>query len=155
MALRYFLFLLAAYIVFHKIFPFGLFRTRLADMTGRRNRVYSTGAAPPRQALVRAVDRPRLWRDRDRGWIRVDFDIGKKGDYNNRGPLGRELHFVAAVLALRFLHPLEASLRFPHFLNQPDFGIEWAEGEGLVAGRVRCGVWRSKCTVSFRRRCTR
>jgi len=25
---------LAAYIVFHKIFPFGLFRTRLADMTG-------------------------------------------------------------------------------------------------------------------------
>src|ERR1700693_5336312 len=34
MALRYFLFLLAAYIVFHKIFPFGLFRTRLADMTG-------------------------------------------------------------------------------------------------------------------------
>ena len=34
MVLRYFLFLLAAYIVFHKIFPFGLFRTRLADMTG-------------------------------------------------------------------------------------------------------------------------
>ena len=34
MVLRYFLFLLAAYIVFHKIFPFGLFRMRLADMTG-------------------------------------------------------------------------------------------------------------------------
>jgi len=108
MVLRYFLFLSAAYIVFHKIFPF------------RRNRVYSTGAAPPRQALVRAVDRPRLWRDRDRGWISIDFDIGKKGDHYNRGPLGRELHFVAAVLALRFLDPLEASLWFPtSSTNQP------------------------------------
>ena len=98
MVLRYFPFLLAAYIVFNKIFPFGLFRTRLADMTGadllllilrslvatigavpRRNTIYSTGAARPRQALVRAVDRSRLWRDRDRSWIRVDFDTGKKG----------------------------------------------------------------------------
>jgi hypothetical protein len=33
-ALRCFLFLLAAYIVFHKIFPFALLRTHLADMTG-------------------------------------------------------------------------------------------------------------------------
>jgi hypothetical protein len=33
-ALRSFLFLLLVYIVFHKIFPFALFRTRLADMTG-------------------------------------------------------------------------------------------------------------------------
>jgi hypothetical protein len=33
-ALRSFLFLMAAYIVFHEIFPFGLFRTRLTDMTG-------------------------------------------------------------------------------------------------------------------------
>jgi hypothetical protein len=32
--LRSFLFVLLAYIVFHKIFPFVLFRTRLADMTG-------------------------------------------------------------------------------------------------------------------------
>jgi hypothetical protein len=33
-------------------------------------------------------------------------------------------------------------------LNQPDFRVVWTGGEGLVAGRVRCGVWRSKCTVS-------
>lgn len=33
MALRFFLFLLAAYVVFHKIFPFGTLRTRVADMT--------------------------------------------------------------------------------------------------------------------------
>jgi hypothetical protein len=32
-ALRYFLFLLAAYVVFHKIFPFGVLGTRLGDMT--------------------------------------------------------------------------------------------------------------------------
>ena len=32
--MRCFLFLLAAYIVFHKIIPFALLRTRLADMTG-------------------------------------------------------------------------------------------------------------------------
>jgi hypothetical protein len=44
-----------------------------------RKRIYSTGAAPPRQALVRAVDRSRLWRDLDRGWLSVDFDTGKKG----------------------------------------------------------------------------
>src|SRR5204863_9752014 len=33
-----------------------------------------------------------------------------------------------------------------HFSGQ--LGIERAGGEGLVAARVRCGIWRSKCTVS-------
>ena len=48
---------------------------------------------------MRAVDRPRPWRDRDRGWISIDFDIGEKRDHRHRGSLGRELYFVAAVLA--------------------------------------------------------
>jgi len=71
MVLRYFLFLLAAYIVFHKIFPFGLFRTRLADMTGAdllllifRSLVATIGAA---YFVVRGFIRPAL-HDRDRLW---------------------------------------------------------------------------------------
>jgi hypothetical protein len=71
MVLRYFLFLLAAYIVFHKIFPFGLFRMRLADMTGAdllllilRSLVATIGAA---YFLVRGFIQPAL-HDRDRLW---------------------------------------------------------------------------------------
>ena len=71
MVLRYFLFLLAAYIVFHKIFPFGLFRTRLADMTGAdllllifRSLVATIGAA---YFVVRGFIQPAL-HDRDRLW---------------------------------------------------------------------------------------
>ena len=71
MALRCFLFLLAAYIVFHKIFPFGLFRARLADMTGAdlwllivRSLVATVGAA---YFAVRGFVQPAL-HDRDRLW---------------------------------------------------------------------------------------
>ena len=71
MVLRYFLFLLAAYIVFHKIFPFGLFRTRLADMTGAdllllivRSLIATIGAA---YLVVRGLIQPAL-HDRDRLW---------------------------------------------------------------------------------------
>src|SRR5712664_4801995 len=71
MVLRYFLFLLAAYIVFHKIFPFGLFRTRLADMTGAdllllifRSLIATIGAA---YFVVTGFIQPAL-HDRDRLW---------------------------------------------------------------------------------------
>ena len=71
MALRTFLFLVAAYIVFHKIFPFGLFRTRLADMTGAdllllilRSFVATAGAA---YFVIRGFIQPAL-HDRDRIW---------------------------------------------------------------------------------------
>lgn len=71
MALRYFLFLLAAYIAFHKIFPFDLFRTRLADMTGAdlillilRSLVATMGAA---YFTIRGFIQPAL-HDRDRIW---------------------------------------------------------------------------------------
>ena len=71
MALRYFLFLLAAYIVFHKIFPFGLFRTRLADMTGAdllllisRSLIATIGAA---YFAIAGFIQPAL-QDRDRIW---------------------------------------------------------------------------------------
>jgi len=71
MVLRYFLFLLAAYIVFHMIFPFGLFRTRLADMTGAdlllliaRSLVATIGAA---YFVVRGFIQPAP-HDRDRLW---------------------------------------------------------------------------------------
>jgi hypothetical protein len=53
---------------------------------------------------------------------------------------------VAAVLALRFLRSKLLCDFAP--LNQPDFRIVSAGGEGVVAGRVQCGVWRSKCTAS-------
>ena len=81
-ALRYFLFLLAAYIVFHKIFPFGLFRTRLADMTGAdllllisRSLIATIGASyfaisgfiPP--ALQ---ERDRIWCER---WTGLAFGV--------------------------------------------------------------------------------
>jgi len=71
MALRYFLFLLAAYIVFHTIFPFGLIRTRLTDMTGAdflllifRSLIATTGAS---YFAVRGFIQPAL-QDRDRIW---------------------------------------------------------------------------------------
>ena len=71
MVLRYFLFLLAAYIAFHKIFPFGLFRTRLVDMTGAdfllltsRSLIAAMGAA---YFVVRGFIQPAL-HDRDRLW---------------------------------------------------------------------------------------
>jgi hypothetical protein len=71
MALRYFLFLLAAYIVFHKIFPFGLFRTRLADMTGAdllllisRSLIATIGAG---YFAIAGFVQPAL-QDRDRIW---------------------------------------------------------------------------------------
>ena len=71
MALRYFLFLLAAYIVFHKIFPFDLFRARLADMTGAdflllifRSLIATAGAA---YFAIRGFIQPAL-QDRDRIW---------------------------------------------------------------------------------------
>jgi hypothetical protein len=71
MARRYFLFLLAAYIVFHKIFPFGLFRTRLADMTGAdllllisRSLIATIGAA---YFATAGFVQPAL-QDRDRTW---------------------------------------------------------------------------------------
>ena len=70
-ALRTFLFLLAAYVVFHKIFPFGLFRMRLADMTGAdllllivRSSVATAGAA---HFVARGFIQPPL-HDRDRIW---------------------------------------------------------------------------------------
>jgi hypothetical protein len=71
MALRYFLFLLAAYIVFHKIFPFGLFRTRLADMTGAdllllisRSLIATIGAG---YFVITGFIQPAL-QERDRIW---------------------------------------------------------------------------------------
>jgi hypothetical protein len=71
MALRYFLFLLGGYIVFHKIFPFGLFRTRLADMTGAdllllisRSLIAAIGAA---YFVIAGFIQPAL-QDRDRIW---------------------------------------------------------------------------------------
>src|SRR5882724_1083562 len=167
MVLRYFLFLLAAYIVFHKIFPFGLFRTRLADMTGAdlllliaRSLVATIGAA---YFVVTGFIQPAL-HDRDRLWCErwtglafgviaiavgsVLISILEKRDHSNRGPLGRELHFVAAVLALRFLHPLEASLRFRTPQPTRSQGRMDRRGRSCPPGRVQCRVWRSKCTVS-------
>jgi hypothetical protein len=71
MALRCFLFLLIAYIIFHKIFPFGLFRTRLAEMTGAdfllfllRSLIATTGAA---YFAIRGFIQPDL-QERDRVW---------------------------------------------------------------------------------------
>jgi len=77
-----FFFLLAAYIVFHKIFPFGLFRTRLADMTGAdlllliaRSLVATIGAA---YFVVTGFiqpalhDRDRLWREQ---WTGLAFGV--------------------------------------------------------------------------------
>ena len=71
MALRSFALLLLAYIVFHKIFPFALFRTRLVDMDGAdlvlllgRTLVAITAAA---YLVMKAFIQPAL-RDRDRIW---------------------------------------------------------------------------------------
>jgi hypothetical protein len=71
MALRCLLFLLAAYIVFHKIFPFGLLRTRLADVTVAdflllifQSLIASIGAA---FLVIRGFIQPAL-QDRDRVW---------------------------------------------------------------------------------------
>jgi hypothetical protein len=71
MALRCFLFLLAAYIVFHKVFPFVLLRTRLADMTGAdllllifRGSIAAIGAG---YLVKEGFTQPDL-RSRDRVW---------------------------------------------------------------------------------------
>ena len=54
---------------------------------------------------------------------------------------------MAAGLAPRFLHPLEASLRFR--TPQPTRFQGRTDRRGRSCRRaVRCGVWRSKCTVS-------
>ena len=131
MVLRCFLFLLAAYIVFHKIFPFGLFRTRLADMTGAdllllivRSLVATIGAA---FFVVTGFIQPAL-HDRDRLWCErwtglafgvIAIAVGSVliSILEKKGIIIIAAHWVAicilaAVLALRFLHPLEASLRF-------------------------------------------
>jgi hypothetical protein len=82
MALRYFLFLLVAYIVFHKIFPFGLFRTRLTDITGAdllllifRSLIATIGAAY--FAIIGFIqpvlqDRDRIWCER---WTGLAFGV--------------------------------------------------------------------------------
>ena len=71
MVLRYALFLLAAYLVFHKVFPFGLFRARLADMPGAdllllifRSLVATAAAA---YFVIKGFIQPPL-QDRDRIW---------------------------------------------------------------------------------------
>jgi hypothetical protein len=71
MVLRSFLFLLLVYIIFHKIFPFALFRTRLADMTGAdllllifRTLIALAGAG---YFAVRGFIQPAL-QERDRVW---------------------------------------------------------------------------------------
>jgi hypothetical protein len=71
MVLRSFLFLLLVYIIFHKIFPFALFTTRLADMTGAdllllifRTLLAIAGAG---YFAVRGFVQPDL-QDRDRLW---------------------------------------------------------------------------------------
>jgi hypothetical protein len=71
MALRSLLVLLLVYIVFHKIFPFALFRTRLADMTGGdfvmmvcRSLIATAGAA---YIAVKGFAQPAL-HERDRIW---------------------------------------------------------------------------------------
>jgi hypothetical protein len=70
-ALRYSLFLLLAYIVFHKIFPFALFRTYLSDMTGADflllmlRSLFATAAAA--YLLIRGLIQPDL-KYRDRIW---------------------------------------------------------------------------------------
>lgn len=70
-ALRLFLFLLAAYVVFHKVFPFGALRTRLADMTVAdfllslfQGLTATIGAA---YFLIKGFILPDL-QDRDRNW---------------------------------------------------------------------------------------
>ena len=82
MALRYFVFLLAAYIIFHKIFPFGLFRTRLTDITGAdllllifRSLIATIGAAY--FAIIGFIqpvlqDRDRIWCER---WTGLAFGV--------------------------------------------------------------------------------
>lgn len=71
MALRYFLFLLAAYIVFHKVFPFALLGYRLIDLTVRdfllvilQTLVSILGSA---YLVARSFRLPDL-KDRDRAW---------------------------------------------------------------------------------------
>jgi hypothetical protein len=71
MALRCFLFLLLAYIIFHKIFPFSLFRARLADMTGAdflffilRSLIATAGAA---YLAIKGFIQPDM-QHRDRVW---------------------------------------------------------------------------------------
>ena len=82
MALRYFVFLLAAYIIFHKIFPFGLFRTRLTDMTGAdllllifRSLIATIGAGYfAITGFIQPVlqDRDRIWCER---WTGLAFGV--------------------------------------------------------------------------------
>ena len=71
MALRSFVLLLAAYVVFHMIFPFDVLGTRLGDLTvGEfllvmfKTLVAATGAI---YLIIRALRQPDL-QDRDRIW---------------------------------------------------------------------------------------
>jgi hypothetical protein len=71
MALRAFVLLLLAYIVFHKIFPFALFRMRVPDMTGGdlvlltgRTLMATIGAA---YFAIKGFFQPEM-KDRDRAW---------------------------------------------------------------------------------------
>lgn len=82
MALRYLLFLLAAYIIFHKIFPFALFRARLTEMTGAdllllifRSLIATIGAAYLAiTGFIQPVlqDRDRIWCER---WTGLAFGV--------------------------------------------------------------------------------
>lgn len=82
MALRYFLFLLAAYIVFHKIFPFAMLGSRLVDLTVGdflqivfQTLVSVVGAA---YLVVKSFrlpgikDRDKIWCER---WVAVAFGV--------------------------------------------------------------------------------
>jgi hypothetical protein len=82
MALRCFLFLLAAFIVFHKIFPFALLGSRLVDLTvgGFLRMILQTlasiiGAAYLVATSFRPPDlkyRDRVWCER---WIAIAFGV--------------------------------------------------------------------------------
>jgi hypothetical protein len=82
MALRYFLFLLAAYIVFHKVFPFAMLGSRLIDLTvGDFMRIiFQTlvsilGAAYLVAKSFRVPDikdRDRVWCER---WVAIAFAV--------------------------------------------------------------------------------
>ncbi len=82
MALRYFLFLLAGYIVFHKVFPFALLGSRLVDLTVGdflramlQTIISIIGAAYLVARSFRLPDlndRDRIWCER---WIAIAFGV--------------------------------------------------------------------------------
>jgi len=114
MALRYFLFLLAAYVVFHKVFPFAPLGYRLIDLTvgdfllarqhprqcifGRKI-VPTSGLEGQRQSLVRALDRHRLRHHYHRCRIDGYRFASKKGPRYINGRLARALHPVGDILS--------------------------------------------------------